>query len=198
MWYMYIIRPYSDNVLYCLCTTFLFWTSDHSTRWGRVCDTGEVTPICTTALATPATVHLDPYTKEGAESLHILVASKGKNVHTVNLKCSACQQSKPWKSAYLTVKLLETVKALTCSCSCHQIESLWKWPNYVYDLAWKCLGCWSAVMSVDEMSVSIATIKSLYLIATVQYLKGNMNALINQERTARGIIQWVTPATMYQ
>ena len=44
-------------------------------------------------------------------------------------------------------------------------------------------------MSVDEMSVSIATIKSLYLIATVQYLKGNMNALINQERTARGIIQ---------
>ena len=47
---------------------------------------GEVTPICTTALATPATVHLDPYTKEGAESLHILIASKGKNVHTVNLK----------------------------------------------------------------------------------------------------------------
>jgi len=44
----------------------------------------------------------------------------------------------------------------------------------------------SAVMGVDKMSVSIATIKCLYLIATVQYLKGNMNTSINQERIARG------------
>jgi len=120
-----------------MCTTLLVWTSDHSTRWGRVCDTGEVTPICTIALATPATVHLDPYTKEGVESLHILIASKGKNVHTVNLKYSEWLQSKPWKSAYLTVKPLKTVKVLTCSCNCHRIKNLWKWRNYVY--IWPCL-----------------------------------------------------------